>query len=165
MSDAPRIYALGHSTRSVAELVELLRQYGVVTLADVRRFPGSRRNPQFNRETVTEALGASGIRDGLRPSRRASTCCSSSVTRRRSSRIGLDRRHQEILNLEYDLDVLGHKPGALAGSKTMESWRMGRCSGTWGAAAHRSQKYRHRRDRGSRWHRPPWDQSHTEVWA
>jgi len=56
------IYALGHSTRTFTELVELLRQYGVVALADVRRFPRSRSNPQFNREELAVALPAEGIR-------------------------------------------------------------------------------------------------------
>ena len=32
-------------------------------------------------------------------------------------------RHQEILDLEHDLDVLEHKPGAFAGSKPLEQWR------------------------------------------
>ncbi len=58
----PRIYALGHSTRSFEELVDLLRQYGIVTLADVRRFPRSRTYPQFNREVLEAALPAEGIR-------------------------------------------------------------------------------------------------------
>ncbi len=62
MSDVPRIYTLGHSTRSFAELVELLHQFGVVTLVDVRAFPRSRRNPQFNREALEAALPAEGIR-------------------------------------------------------------------------------------------------------
>lgn len=62
MSEVPRIYALGHSTRSFAELVELLRHSGVVTLVDVRRFPRSRTNPQFNRETLAHTLPTEGIR-------------------------------------------------------------------------------------------------------
>ena len=62
MSEIPPIYALGHSTRSASELVELLRQYGVVALADVRRFPRSRTNPQFNREALEATLSTAGIR-------------------------------------------------------------------------------------------------------
>jgi uncharacterized protein (DUF488 family) len=40
----------------------MLRRATVETLVDVRRYPGSRRNPQFNRGTLAEALAAAGIR-------------------------------------------------------------------------------------------------------
>lgn len=40
-------------------------------------------------------------------------------------------RHQELLNLEHYLDVLEHKPGALAGSKPLEQWRQ---AGRWPAS-------------------------------
>jgi uncharacterized protein (DUF488 family) len=56
-----RISTIGHGTRPVDEFVACLREAGVETLVDVRRFPGSRRNPQFNREPLSEALGANGI--------------------------------------------------------------------------------------------------------
>jgi uncharacterized protein (DUF488 family) len=56
-----RISTIGHGTRPADELVACLREAGVETLVDVRRFPGSRRNPQFNREPLSEALGANGI--------------------------------------------------------------------------------------------------------
>ena len=39
----------------------MLRPANVRTVVDVRRFPGSRRNPQFNRDALDEALGAAGI--------------------------------------------------------------------------------------------------------
>ena len=51
-----RIYTIGHSTRTLLELVELLREHGVARLADVRRFPGSRRHPHFSREALEDAL-------------------------------------------------------------------------------------------------------------
>lgn len=57
-----RIYTIGHSTRSLEELVALLRENGVATLADVRRYPGSRRYPQFARESLEAALPAAGLR-------------------------------------------------------------------------------------------------------
>jgi uncharacterized protein (DUF488 family) len=56
------IHTIGHSTREADELVELLRQHGVDLLVDVRRFPGSRRHPQFNRELLAADLSAAGIR-------------------------------------------------------------------------------------------------------
>lgn len=43
------------------ELVLCLREAGVQTLVDVRRFPGSRRNPQFNRDTLAASLSEAGV--------------------------------------------------------------------------------------------------------
>jgi uncharacterized protein (DUF488 family) len=56
-----RIYTIGHSTRSIAEFVDLLRGEGVGLLADVRRFPRSHRHPQFNIETLPAVLAGNGI--------------------------------------------------------------------------------------------------------
>jgi len=50
------IYTVGHSTHSLAELVDFLRAHGVKRLVDVRTIPRSRHNPQFNRETLSKAL-------------------------------------------------------------------------------------------------------------
>lgn len=55
------IWTVGHSTRAFDELVELLRGAGVTGLADVRRFPASRRHPQFNRGALERDLPAAGI--------------------------------------------------------------------------------------------------------
>lgn len=57
-----RIYTIGHSTRSTDELLELLRGHQIRTLADVRRFPGSRRFPHFSRAALETALAAAGLR-------------------------------------------------------------------------------------------------------
>jgi uncharacterized protein (DUF488 family) len=51
-----RIYTIGHSTRSLEELVSLLREHGVKRLADIRRFPGSRRYPHFSRDALQVSL-------------------------------------------------------------------------------------------------------------
>lgn len=51
-----RIYTIGHSTRSLLELVQLLREHGVTRLGDIRRFPGSRRHPHFSKESLEDAL-------------------------------------------------------------------------------------------------------------
>jgi uncharacterized protein (DUF488 family) len=56
-----RVFTVGHGARPLEELVETLRGAGVETLVDVRRFPGSRRHPQFNRESLAAALPATGI--------------------------------------------------------------------------------------------------------
>jgi uncharacterized protein (DUF488 family) len=52
---------VGHGARPVDELVETLREARVRTLVDVRRFPGSRRHPQFSREALRETLAAAGM--------------------------------------------------------------------------------------------------------
>ena len=57
-----RVLAIGHSTRPIEELVELLRSCGVATLADVRTIPRSRRNPQFSSDALARTLPAAGIR-------------------------------------------------------------------------------------------------------
>jgi uncharacterized protein (DUF488 family) len=56
------IYTVGHSTRTFDELVQALSGHGVVTLADVRSFPMSRRLPHFNREALELDLPRHGIR-------------------------------------------------------------------------------------------------------
>jgi len=55
------VFTLGHGVRPSVELVATLREAGVETLVDVRRFPSSRRNPQFNQEPLRAALGGAGI--------------------------------------------------------------------------------------------------------
>ncbi len=56
------LYTIGHSTRTFAELVEVLRVHSIATLVDIRSFPMSRRLPHFNRESLENALPAAGIR-------------------------------------------------------------------------------------------------------
>jgi uncharacterized protein (DUF488 family) len=56
-----RVFTIGHGMRPAEELVEMLRAAGVETLVDVRRFPGSRRNPQFNQAALAGTLHAAGI--------------------------------------------------------------------------------------------------------
>ena len=55
------IFTIGHSTRSQDELLALLRPAGVSAIADVRAFPSSRRNPQFNAGELARWLPAAGI--------------------------------------------------------------------------------------------------------
>jgi uncharacterized protein (DUF488 family) len=55
------LFTIGHSTRRFEELLALLREHAVQRLVDVRRYPGSRRSPQFGRESLRAALEAAGI--------------------------------------------------------------------------------------------------------
>jgi uncharacterized protein (DUF488 family) len=52
---------IGHSTRGWGDFLALLQDAGIAALADVRRFAGSRRHPQFGGETMALALPAAGI--------------------------------------------------------------------------------------------------------
>ena len=54
-------FTVGHGIRPLGELIETIREADVQTLVDVRRFPGSRRNPQFNQGPLREALEEAGI--------------------------------------------------------------------------------------------------------
>jgi uncharacterized protein (DUF488 family) len=55
------VHTIGHSTRSMEALADLLREAGVDLVADVRRFPRSRRHPHFNAEALGPALEKIGI--------------------------------------------------------------------------------------------------------
>src|SRR5947208_15577149 len=56
-----RIYTIGHSTRTLEELVALLREHGIRRLADIRRYPSSRRYPHFSRDALEVSLPERGI--------------------------------------------------------------------------------------------------------
>jgi uncharacterized protein (DUF488 family) len=55
------VYSIGHSTRPLDEFLRLLRAHGVTHVVDTRTVPRSRRNPQYNREALPEALRPAGI--------------------------------------------------------------------------------------------------------
>ena len=56
-----KVNTIGHGTRPADELVAVLLEAGVQTLVDVRRFPGSRRNPHFGRTALEDTLAEAGI--------------------------------------------------------------------------------------------------------
>ncbi|HYM02537.1 MAG TPA: DUF488 domain-containing protein [Stellaceae bacterium] len=55
------VFTIGHSTRSIEAFLALLRNAEIDSVVDVRRFPGSRRNPQFNAEALSGSLAGAGI--------------------------------------------------------------------------------------------------------
>ena len=55
------VFTIGHGTRSLDDLVSILQDAGVEVLVDVRRLAGSRRNPQFNRESLAGTLPQAAI--------------------------------------------------------------------------------------------------------
>jgi uncharacterized protein (DUF488 family) len=64
---ADPIMTIGHSTRSLEELIAALRANGVDRLVDIRTIPRSRHNPQFNREELAISLPPAGIAYEHRP--------------------------------------------------------------------------------------------------
>jgi hypothetical protein len=60
-SSWPPVWTIGHSTRSGADFIQILKANQIGTLVDVRSFPGSRRYPQFNSIELSESLAGEGI--------------------------------------------------------------------------------------------------------
>jgi uncharacterized protein (DUF488 family) len=61
MSGIGTIWTIGHSTRAEDEFLGVLAAHSLQAIADVRRFPGSRRHPQFARESLERSLPAAGL--------------------------------------------------------------------------------------------------------
>ena len=55
------LFTIGHSTRSLDELIEALQAHSIQTLVDIRSFPMSRRLPHFNGESLGKTLPEAGI--------------------------------------------------------------------------------------------------------
>ncbi len=55
------LFTIGHSTRSLEDLIAALRAHGVERLVDIRSFPMSRKWPQFNRDNLERELPKCGI--------------------------------------------------------------------------------------------------------
>ncbi|MBS0440163.1 MAG: DUF488 domain-containing protein [Proteobacteria bacterium] len=60
-SEALTIWTIGHSTRTTAEFLGMLEANAIEAIADVRRYPGSRKNPQFNPDTLRASLADTDI--------------------------------------------------------------------------------------------------------
>jgi uncharacterized protein (DUF488 family) len=61
MPDQLTIWTIGHSNRSIDAFVELLRTHRIEVLVDIRRYPGSRTQPQFNEAALRESLAIAAI--------------------------------------------------------------------------------------------------------
>jgi len=62
MGAATTIFTAGHSTRTIEEMIALLADGAIAAVADVRRYPSSRRHPQFNRGALASSLEEVGVR-------------------------------------------------------------------------------------------------------
>lgn len=61
MENGLTIWTVGHSTRSSEEFAETLLAHQIEALVDVRRFPGSRRYPHFNKPELSRQLASFGL--------------------------------------------------------------------------------------------------------
>jgi uncharacterized protein (DUF488 family) len=59
--NAGTVWTIGHSTRSLEEFLELLALHQIKLIADIRRFPGSRKYPHFGADALRGSLGSVGI--------------------------------------------------------------------------------------------------------
>jgi len=57
-----QMWTIGHSTRKIDQFTSLLEERGVKLVVDVRRLPGSKCYPQFNKEALAQSLRERGIR-------------------------------------------------------------------------------------------------------
>jgi uncharacterized protein (DUF488 family) len=55
------IWTIGHSTHPLEEFMAMLKSFDIELVADIRRFPGSKRHPHFSRESLETSLPESGI--------------------------------------------------------------------------------------------------------
>lgn len=58
---SPQLFSIGHSTHPLDRFLALLAEHDIAALADIRRFPGSRKFPQFNQNHLALTLPKSGI--------------------------------------------------------------------------------------------------------
>ncbi len=57
----PKLYTIGHSTRTIEEFLDLLKPFEIKILTDIRRLPGSRKYPQFDQDNLKKYLEENGI--------------------------------------------------------------------------------------------------------
>lgn len=61
MKQIKTIWTIGHSTRPFEEFVEMLHSFDIARVVDVRSYPGSRKFPQYNKETLIDTLPENNI--------------------------------------------------------------------------------------------------------
>src|SRR4051812_37275398 len=55
------IWTIGHSTRTLAEFIGMLQSFQIELVVDIRRFPGSKRYPHFNKDALANSLPGNKI--------------------------------------------------------------------------------------------------------
>ncbi len=117
----PPLFSIGHSTHPLDRFVALLSGHGVDVLADIRRFPGSRKFPQFNQDNLKHGVTAASIEyrwfealGGRRPKQRdgppANLGLRNESFRNYADYMRTDEFHAGIAHL---LEIAERKPTAL----------------------------------------------------
>jgi uncharacterized protein (DUF488 family) len=114
MNPQPKaVFTIGHSNHPISTFIALLRAHKIEALADVRSFPGSRRNPQFNQPALSHSLNDAGISYhhmvSLGGKRESSAMPGTSGGGRFSSYIEYTKTEQFQLSLEYLEDLTASK--------------------------------------------------------
>lgn len=61
MNTSNTIWTIGHSTRPIEEFIQILQHYQIEAIADIRKFPGSKKYPQYNKENLSRSLNETAI--------------------------------------------------------------------------------------------------------
>jgi uncharacterized protein (DUF488 family) len=61
MADQAEVFTIGHTNHAIDQFLALLERHNIEAVADVRRFPGSRKYPHFNREQLSTSLAEHGL--------------------------------------------------------------------------------------------------------
>ncbi len=51
-----QVFTIGHSTRTIEQLIQVLNAYSIEILVDIRSYPASHKKPQFNSDTIKQEL-------------------------------------------------------------------------------------------------------------
>ncbi len=122
------LYTVGHSTRSLEDFLHILKIYGIVSLVDIRTVPRSRKNPQFNKETLPQELGKVGIHyfhmQGLGGLRHPVEDSLNTAWRNASFQGFADymQTSEFIRNVEELIDIAGHSKATLMCAESVP-WR------------------------------------------
>jgi len=122
------VHTLGHSTLALPDFLALVAHHGIGTIADVRRYPASRRHPHFAREALAAALADAGVTYRWLPGlggRRSGRVDSPQVAWRKAAfRAYAD--HMETAEFAAELDTLlalaGERPTAILCAEAVP-WR------------------------------------------
>jgi uncharacterized protein (DUF488 family) len=126
--DVMKIWTAGHSTRAFDEFTLMLSAYGIEAVADVRRFPASRKYPHFNQEYLSASLSSVGVEylhiPALGGRRRPRPDSHNTIWRNESFRGYADHMETEQFRsgIEFLLELAGRKSTAIMCSEAVW-WR------------------------------------------
>jgi uncharacterized protein (DUF488 family) len=120
------LFTIGHSTLSLDAFLRALLENGVELLVDVRRYPGSRRHPQFGQEALFAALREAGIepvwREGLGGRRQPREGSVNTGWRNNSFRGYADYMQTDAFRAEVDWLIAQAKAGVVMCAEAVP-WR------------------------------------------